>query len=71
MIIENREDGGITISDNTKIYTIKAKLIFKRDSGHGGGSYVNGVKLLVWETSKALDEENHRKREDKFEAYAG
>lgn len=67
MIIQTEQNGSITISDGKKpIYNIKAKLLFKRDHGHGGGSYVDDVVLEVRELKQPLNKKNEWK--DKIES---
>lgn len=69
MIIQSEDNGSITIIDDTKIYNIRPRLLFKRDSGHGGGSYVNGVILDLIETKRPpLNKEEYHKWKDRIES---
>jgi hypothetical protein len=69
LIIQSEQDGSITISDDKKpIYNIKAKLEFKRDSGHGGGIYVNDVTLEVRELKAGLNKKDYIAWKDRIES---
>jgi hypothetical protein len=71
LIIRPQKDGSITISDDRKpVYNIKAKLVFKRDRGHGGGSYVDDVVLEVTEVKipfRPPNKEDYHKWKNKME----